>query len=110
MASTYEILLAWATINLIDEHLERVAGHDEGTQGNDAGQSEGDLEQLGLDSLHRRVDLDRLASDGVLSLMLPLKFGSGPLNVGNSSDAPLDGKIDFLLLPVLEEDYRPEAA
>lgn len=110
MADTYKILLTRATVNLIDEHLERVTGHDEGTQGDDTGQSEGDLEQLRLDPLHRRVDLDRLTSDGILSLMLPLKFGSGSLNVGDSSDSPLDGKIDFLLLPVLDENYRPEAA
>lgn len=110
MTSTYEILLARASINLIDKHLERVAGNDEGTKGNNTGQSEGNLEQLGLDPLHRRVDLDRLAGDGVFGLVLPLKLGSGLLDVGDSSDAPLDGKVDFLLLPILKEDYRPETA
>lgn len=74
--AAYQILLASTTVDLIDKHLKGVAGYHQATEGNNASEGKGNLEQLCLDALDRVVDLDRLPSDGVLGLILPLELGA----------------------------------
>lgn len=59
-------------------------------------------------SLIRRVDLDNLPSNRVLGFPLKLELGPGKLNLGYSSDRPLNSEILLLYLPVLEEDDGPQ--
>lgn len=106
--STYQVLLARAIVDFIDEDLKGVAGHNQSTQSNNTSQSKGDLEQLSLDALHGLIHLNNFASDRVLSFAIPLKLRSRLLDTGHTPDTPLHGKVDLLLLPVLEENDRPE--
>lgn len=108
-SSTYQVLLKGPAVDLGDKDLNGKAEGDEAAEGDDAGEGKGDLQQLVGEAAEGRIDLDGLAGDGVLGLAVKEELGPGQLDLGDAADAPLDGEVDLLLLPVLEEDDGPEA-
>lgn len=105
---TYKILLSRPAVDFVDENLERVACNNETSKNNNTNQCKGNLQQLGLDALDGIVDLDRFTSDGVFCLVFPLELRARMLDAGDTTNSPLNGQINLLLLPILEEDDRPE--
>lgn len=66
------------------------------------------MERLTCESFPCREEFNDLAGDGVLDFLFVDELGTAVLEGGHISDAPADGEVDFLPLPVLNEDHRPQ--
>lgn len=101
--------LEWTRVDFGDEDLDAEAGADQRSKHGCGQECEWNLQQLAGETLERRVSLDLLAGNWVGDFALVLKVWAWLLEFRHPTNTPLECKVDFLLLPVLDEDNTPEA-
>lgn len=63
---------------------------------------------MSLETLRRWEKADLLARDRIGNSLLRFKFLLPDVDLGDTFDAPTNGEIDFLLLPIFGEDSAPD--
>lgn len=96
-------------VHLAQEDLDRKYARVQRAEQGARTERERNLERLACESLPRWEKLDNLTSDGVFDFFFMDELGAAVLEGGDIADAPANGEVDFLPLPVLDKYYRPKA-
>lgn len=95
-------------VHLAQEDLDRKYARVQRAEHGARTERERNLERLTCESLPRWEKLDNLTSDRVCDFFFMDELGTAVLEGGDIADAPANGEVDFLPLPVLDKDHRPK--
>lgn len=105
---TYQVALKGAIVDLANKYLDTEAHSNKTSKNQRSSQCERNLQGLSCKSFDGRVDLDCFSGHWVDDLVLVLELRSFLLDLRYAPDTPLYSKVDFLLLPILDEYHTPQ--
>jgi hypothetical protein len=108
-SNTYQHRLEWAVVNLRYHHLDSKRHCIKRRKYATSSQCKWYLKGLSDQSLPGGENLDDFSSHRVFRLRLGLESGTFALDLGDITNIPAYSEVDFLTLPLLDEDNRPKA-